>query len=117
MTTSRIGKIPKDLESSVRAEVLSGHFRQRRPPWWPPPRVYLRQGEPNEQPSATSSSMGSIGFSWGDDAELLEQMKLPKALPPRPAVSGQHPEPDQSLEVHQPGLRRMNQHVLPRLRS
>ncbi len=64
--------LPKDLESSVRAEVLSGHFASEDDLVATAVRAYLRQ-KPNEQPSATSSSMGSIG-AMRDDAELLDQI-------------------------------------------
>jgi len=64
--------LPKDLESSVRAEVLSRHFASEDDLVAAAVRAYLRQ-KPSEQPTATSSTMGSIG-AMHVDAELLEQV-------------------------------------------
>jgi Arc/MetJ-type ribon-helix-helix transcriptional regulator len=63
--------LPKDLESSVRAEVLSGHFATEDDFVATAVRAYLRQRP--EHPFAPASGMGSIG-AMHDDAELLEQI-------------------------------------------
>jgi Arc/MetJ-type ribon-helix-helix transcriptional regulator len=64
--------LPKDLESPVRAEVLSGHFASEDDMVAAAVRAYLRQ-QPKEQPTGKSSSMGSIG-AMHEDSELLEQI-------------------------------------------
>jgi len=65
-------QLPKDLESSVRAEVLSGHFASEDDLVAAAVRAYLRQ-RPQEQHAPTPSSMGSIG-AMHDDADLLDQV-------------------------------------------
>jgi Arc/MetJ-type ribon-helix-helix transcriptional regulator len=64
--------LPKDLESSVRAEVLSGHFASEDDLVAAAVRAFLRQ-QPQEQLATKPSGMGSIG-AMHDDAELLEQI-------------------------------------------
>jgi len=64
--------LPRDLESSVRAEVLSGHFASEDDMVAAAVRAYLRQ-RPQEQLTAKPSGMGSIG-AMHDDAELLDQI-------------------------------------------
>jgi Arc/MetJ-type ribon-helix-helix transcriptional regulator len=65
-------KLPKDLECSVRAEVLSGHFASEDDVVAAAVRAYLRQPS-QEQPVQKPSGMGSIG-AMHDDAELLDQV-------------------------------------------
>ncbi len=62
--------LPKDLESDVRAAVLSGHFASEDDLVAAAVRALLRQ-QPREQLAAKASGMGSIG-AMHDDAELLE---------------------------------------------
>ncbi len=64
--------LPRDLESSVRAEVLSGHFASEDDMVAAAVRAYLSQRH-EEQRKAKPSGMGSIG-AMRDDAELLEQI-------------------------------------------
>ena len=64
--------LPKDLEGSVRAEVLSGHFASEDDMVAAAVRAYLRQ-HPQEPLAANPSGMGSIGTMHAD-AELLEQI-------------------------------------------
>ncbi len=64
--------LPKDLESSVRAEVLGGHFASEDDLVAAAVRAFLRQ-KPQNQLTAKPSDMGSIG-AMHDDAELLEQI-------------------------------------------
>ena len=63
--------LPKDLESSIRAEVLSGHFASEDDLVAAAVRAYLCQR--TEEPPAPTSAMGSIG-AMRDDADLLEQV-------------------------------------------
>ncbi len=64
--------LPRDLESSVRAEVLSGHFASEDDMVAAAVRAYLRQ-RLQQQLVAKPSGMGSIG-AMHDDAELLDQV-------------------------------------------
>jgi Arc/MetJ-type ribon-helix-helix transcriptional regulator len=61
--------LPRDLESSVRAEVLSGHFASEDDMVAAAVRAYLRQ-RPQEQLTAKPSGMGSVG-AIQDDAYVL----------------------------------------------
>ncbi len=65
-------QLPKDLESSVRAEVLSGHFASEDDLIAAAVRAYLRQ-RPQPQSVPVSSDLGSIG-AMHDDAELLGEV-------------------------------------------
>jgi Arc/MetJ-type ribon-helix-helix transcriptional regulator len=65
-------RLPEDLESSVRSEVLSGHFASEDDLAAAAVRAYLRQ-RPTEQFDPTTSGMGSIGAMHAD-AELLDQV-------------------------------------------
>jgi Arc/MetJ-type ribon-helix-helix transcriptional regulator len=65
-------QLPKDLESSVRAEVLSGHFATEDDLVAAAVRAYLRQRPPG-QVARTASGSGSIG-AMHDDAELLDEV-------------------------------------------
>jgi Arc/MetJ-type ribon-helix-helix transcriptional regulator len=63
--------LPKDVESFINAEVVSGHFASPDDLVAEIVRNYFRQRKP--QPAATpSSGLGSIG-AMRDDAELLDQ--------------------------------------------
>jgi Arc/MetJ-type ribon-helix-helix transcriptional regulator len=64
--------LPKDLENSVRAEVLSGHFPSEDDMVAAAVREYLRTRS-TPQHTGTSVGMGSIG-AMHDDAELLDQV-------------------------------------------
>jgi hypothetical protein len=64
--------LPKDLEGSGRAEVLSGHFASDDDLVAAAVRACLRQ-PPKEQFTAQPDNTGSIG-AMHDDAELLEQI-------------------------------------------
>ncbi len=64
--------LPRDLESSVRAEVLNGHFANEDDMVAAAVRAYLRRRHLEEH-TAKPSGMGSIG-AMHDDAELLEQI-------------------------------------------
>jgi Arc/MetJ-type ribon-helix-helix transcriptional regulator len=65
-------QLPKDLESSVRAEVLSGHFANEDDVVAAAVRAYLRE-RPQEPAGSTTCGMGSIG-AMHDDAELLDRV-------------------------------------------
>jgi Arc/MetJ-type ribon-helix-helix transcriptional regulator len=65
-------QLPKDLESSVRAEVLSGHFATEDDLVAAAVRAYLRQ-RPQGQVASTATGFGSIG-AMHDDAELLDEV-------------------------------------------
>jgi Arc/MetJ-type ribon-helix-helix transcriptional regulator len=64
--------LPKDLESSVRAGMLSGHFASEDDLVAAAVRAYLRH-LPQEPLTPTESSMGSIG-AMHDDADLLGEV-------------------------------------------
>ncbi len=64
-------QLPKDLESDVRAEVLSGHFASEDDLVAAAVRAYLR--ERTEKPLTSISGMGSIG-AMHHDAELLDEV-------------------------------------------
>jgi Arc/MetJ-type ribon-helix-helix transcriptional regulator len=65
-------QLPKDLESSVRAEVLNGHFASEDDLVVAAVRAYLRQ-RPQEHVTAAPSSTGSIGAMHAD-ADLLGEV-------------------------------------------
>jgi Arc/MetJ-type ribon-helix-helix transcriptional regulator len=65
-------QLPKDLESSVRAEVLNGHFANEDDLVAAAVRAYLRQ-RPQERVTATPLSTGSIG-AMEADADLLDEV-------------------------------------------
>ena len=65
-------QLPKDLESSVRAEVLSGHFATEDDLVAAAVRAYLSQRPPG-QAAPTASGLGSIG-AMHDDADLLDEV-------------------------------------------
>ena len=62
--------LPPELESSIRAEVLSGHFASEADMVAAAVRDYLRRKQPD---APASPGMGSIG-AMRDDAELLDQV-------------------------------------------
>jgi Arc/MetJ-type ribon-helix-helix transcriptional regulator len=64
--------LPKDLENSVRAEVLGGHFASEDDMVAAAVRAFLLQ-RPQERASSTPPSMGSIG-GMHEVAELLERV-------------------------------------------
>jgi Arc/MetJ-type ribon-helix-helix transcriptional regulator len=64
--------LPEDLESSMRAEVLNGHFASVDDLVAAAVRAYLQQ-RPQQQAASKAMGMGSIG-AMRDDAELLEQI-------------------------------------------
>jgi Arc/MetJ-type ribon-helix-helix transcriptional regulator len=65
-------QLPKDLESSVRAEVMSGHFASEDDLVVAAVRAYLRQRQ-QDQPASTPPGAGSIGAMQAD-ADLLDEV-------------------------------------------
>ena len=88
--------LPEDLESSVRAEVLSGHFPSEDALITEAVRLLLRE-RMNQQPiepttTAANHGLGFIG-ALRDDAELLDQavahaMKVREERPWRTRLGG-----------------------------
>jgi Arc/MetJ-type ribon-helix-helix transcriptional regulator len=62
--------LPEDLASSIRAEVLSGHFASEDDMVAAAVRDYLRR---KQEPIPPKPGLGSIG-AMRDDAELLDQV-------------------------------------------